>query len=142
MTVNPYIDISPPEVRLPPVDRGPASIRNAILRVVAGILLGIIAFAVIIAFSGPVSAQQAAGDRTTLVKQLTQRFAEHPVSIGLTSSGGMIEIFASKDGSTWTMLLTMPDGQSRVIGDGESWFTVPEKLSGTKISSAARAGDH
>lgn len=141
MTINPYIDISPLGMRRLTVGRGSASIRNALLRIVAGILLGFIAFAVIIAFSGPLSAQQASGDRATLVKELTQRYAEVPVSIGLTSTGGMIEVFASKDGSTWTMLLTTPDGQSRVIGDGESWFSVPEKPLGTKISAATRVED-
>lgn len=142
MTTTHYIDVAPPSLGPPSVDRVRKSIRNAVFRVVAGIVIGFVALTVVAAFSGPVSAQQVTGDRTTLVKELTQRFAEHPVSIGLTSTGAMIEVFASEDGSTWTMLLTLPEGQSQVIGDGESWMSIPDMLSGTKISATSYEKEH
>ena len=38
----------------------------------------------------------------------------------------MIEVFATRDGTTWTMVLTTPNGLSRLIASGESWTLIKE----------------
>ena len=36
-------------------------------------------------------------------------------------SGNVIELLRSKDGSTWTLLMTYPNGTSCVLRAGEYW---------------------
>ena len=64
-----------------------------------------------------------------ITKQLEQRYAEAPVSLGLSSAGRLVQVFSTEDGATWTLVLTQPDGTSCVVGSGRYWQTAtPRKL--------------
>ncbi len=71
----------------------------------------------------PADAQSIAAPRAEIVKQLGNAYAEAPVAIGLTQDGNVIELFTTGDGSTWTMVVTSPDGLSRVVASGASWVS-------------------
>lgn len=58
---------------------------------------------------------------TDLATQLDSRFSEAPIAIGLASNNLLVEVFSNGDGSTWTMVLTKPDGMSCVMATGEDW---------------------
>ena len=64
-------------------------------------------------------------ERTDVVKHLDRKYAEAPVAIGLTNNGGVIEVFSTKTGGSWTILLTMPNGTACVVAAGQSWEQVP-----------------
>ncbi len=72
----------------------------------------------------PAAAQQAGVPRAAVVKALGDRYAEESVGLGIAQNGGVIELFTSKDGATWTIVLTMPNGLSQVIAVGESWMQI------------------
>ncbi len=81
-------------------------------------VLSIVGFALL---SEAALADPADFPRHDLVKLLGDRYAEAPVAVGLTDDGGVLEVLAAVDGSTWTIIVTSPDGMSRVVGAGESW---------------------
>ena len=58
-----------------------------------------------------------------LAKTLDGRYSEKPVAAGLDSAGKLLEIFASADGATWTVIMTSPEGTSCVIAAGEQWLS-------------------
>ena len=92
-------------------------------------ILGFVAVAILLLLgigllSQPVTADPADVPRGELVTLLGKRYAEVPVAIGLTDAGGVIEVLSTGDGSTWTIILTVPNGMSRVLGSGESWTLV------------------
>ena len=62
----------------------------------------------------PAVAQQACGERAKFTLKLEETFSEHPVAMGLTDKGAVLEVFASKSGS-WTFLITMPNGLTCVV---------------------------
>lgn len=68
----------------------------------------------------PALAQQACGERANFMNKLENSFAEHPIAMGLTDKGAVLEVFASKNGS-WTFLVTMPSGLTCVVASGQSW---------------------
>lgn len=68
----------------------------------------------------PAIAQTACGAHADIVKQLGDRYRERPIAAGLSSQGAIMEVFASKEGSTWTLVLTRPDGVSCLVATGES----------------------
>ncbi len=106
---------------------------NAAIAIASLLLLG----AALI--SRPALAQSAdAGlPRAALVKLLGDGYAEVPVAFGLAKNGGLIEVFASADGATWTMVLTMPNGLSYVVTAGEDW--TPVTAGGRRIVTSARS---
>ena len=75
--------------------------------------------------SRPNAAEATGTPRDVVVKILGERHAETPVAYGLASNGSLIEVFATADGATWTIVLTMPNGMSVVVGSGEAWTRRP-----------------
>ena len=98
------------------------------------VAMGAMMFATGLMIAAPAGAQTVdrSVPRAEVVKLLGDRYAEMPVSMGLAQNGGVVEVFTTHDGATWTIVLTMPNGNSRVIGSGESWTSVAE-LAGRKV---------
>ena len=69
----------------------------------------------------------------SIVKQLLEKHAEKPVGMGIAANGGVVELFTSPDGGTWTLIMTMPNGKSVMLGAGQDWATAPVIAAGRKI---------
>jgi hypothetical protein len=74
--------------------------------------------------SEPARAQSIEAPRSQIVNLLSQRFAEEPAALGLAHDGSLVEVFTSPDGSTWTMVLTVPNGMSRIVVEGQAWIAI------------------
>jgi hypothetical protein len=61
--------------------------------------------------------------RDTLTRDLKTDHAEMPIGLGVTDAGTVIELWKSSNGSTWTLLLTMPNGTSCIVSAGKDWMT-------------------
>lgn len=76
--------------------------------------------------AAPAAGQQAdCAARDSILDYLAQEFAERPVAMGLANNGGVIEVLSDAAGTTWTILLTRPDGQSCLVAAGEGWESLP-----------------
>ena len=69
-------------------------------------------------------------DRADTLDYLRQNYAEAPIALGLANNGGVIEVLASPDGKSWTILITSPDGMICPLASGVGWETV-KTLPGT-----------
>ncbi len=78
----------------------------------------------------PAEAQTVCVAHVDLVKQLSRKYAEQPMAMGLASDGSVMELFTSKDGETWTLVRITPDGTSCMIGGGESWTEMSPRAAG------------
>ena len=79
--------------------------------------------------ASPALALHPCGPRSVFIEWLWDQYAETPVEQGLTNPNNqLLELFMSKDGGTWTLLLTLPDGQSCIMGVGKDWRAVAPKL--------------
>jgi CubicO group peptidase (beta-lactamase class C family) len=85
--------------------------------------------------AAPAQAERVCLPFADMARQLQANFAEAPVAIGLADNGGLIEVFANGDGSTWTMLYVAPNGVSCLVASGENWMTAPKPklLTGTPL---------
>tara|TARA_B100002003_G_scaffold30540_1_gene25553 strand:- start:228 stop:554 length:327 start_codon:yes stop_codon:yes gene_type:complete len=83
-------------------------------------------------FSSPASAQANCGERKEIATILEDRYAEKPVATGMSQGGGVVEVFAARDGS-WTMIVTMPSGYACFMAAGEDWENLSVLAQGTKI---------
>ncbi len=102
-------------------------LRRISFRAAAFLALALLALGALPLGSGPASAQgapAACGARDGLLSQLAQKYGEVPVAIGVTGGvggGALIELLTAKDGLTWTLILTSPQGLSCLIASGEGW---------------------
>ena len=76
-------------------------------------------------------AQSACLPHGKMVDLLDGRYSEQRVSVGLETGGRLIEVFATADGGTWTMVMTTPNGVTCVIAAGLEWQDVEPKGNGT-----------
>ncbi len=91
-----------------------------------GTLLAIAATATV-AFASPAAAQRpACGDRTKIIERLTAKYGETRQSMGLNHNNGIVEVYASPETGTWTILMTMPTGTACLLAAGENWDAGPE----------------
>ena len=72
-------------------------------------------------------------DREAVAKELSEKHREETVGMGLADNGGVLELFTSEGGETWTVLLTMPNGASFVVGTGKAWAGKPVTAKGMQI---------
>ena len=61
------------------------------------------------------------GPRDVFTMYLSTHHGEEPVSAGLQGSDKIIEIFTSKEGETWSILVTDNEGTSCLVASGTDW---------------------
>jgi hypothetical protein len=99
--------------------------RGCMMATVLPAIFSVLVISAIVADTHIANAQNVVQDRASIVQLLNDQFSEKPVALGLANNGGLIEVFAAGDGSTWTMILSLPSGESRVLGEGSHWVGAP-----------------
>ena len=86
-------------------------------------------FLAIGALAGPVPAQQNANcaPREAIVERLADKFGEFQQVIGVGESGQLMEIFASPETGTWTVLISTPAGVSCMVASGRGYQQTASK---------------
>lgn len=66
--------------------------------------------------------------RDRVVALLAERYGETRRMIGLVGEDAVMELFAAEETGTWTMTVTLPDGQMCLVASGTTYETVTEAL--------------
>ena len=74
-------------------------------------------------FAAGAQAGPACGKRGDVLAQLSERYKETPVGIGVAGNGGLIELLTAGTGSTWTLIITLPNGPTCLLAAGQDWET-------------------
>ena len=87
-----------------------------------------LAVAMVITFAFPAAAQgpQCAA-REAVIDRLATKYDEHPVSLGVTATGSLLEVLASPAGS-WTIIVTIPGGPTCLVSTGDGWHDAPVQI--------------
>jgi hypothetical protein len=72
-------------------------------------------------FAAGAQAAPACGKRGDVLAELSEKFKEAPVGIGLAGNGGLIELLTTKTGTTWTLIITLPNGPTCFLAAGRDW---------------------
>ncbi|WP_424969597.1 hypothetical protein [Dinoroseobacter sp. S76] len=75
-------------------------------------------------FTGAALAQSSpspCAERDKVVSRLTSNYGETVRSMGLGANNGVMEVFASDETGTWTITVTMPNGQTCLIASGQAF---------------------
>jgi hypothetical protein len=54
-------------------------------------------------------------------RQLAAGYGEAPVAVGLRSNGELLQVFASSESGTWTIVSTTPQGTACILAAGRHW---------------------
>jgi len=108
-----------------PVTKPPASAGR---RFGLWFLIALLALFLVVPLSA--TAAELCTPRDVLVRQLGADYAETTVARGLSHQGVVVEVFSSGDGSTWTIVVTRPNGASCVVAAGEAWMKVERVATG------------
>lgn len=80
--------------------------------------------ALLFLWTGAAMAQNACGPRAEIRDYLASRYSEVPDQVGsMENSGGVVELYTTADGSTWTLVVTRGD-MSCLIAAGQSWQAI------------------
>ena len=87
------------------------SLRNAILAATAALT----------AIGGTADAQMVCGKRDAIVAQLERKYGETRRSVGLQQDRAVVEVYASDETGSWTILVTDTDGKSCLMAAGDAF---------------------
>ena len=76
-------------------------------------------------------AQAVCGKRADIVKQLMKKYGETRRSVGLQQGRGVVEVYASAETGSWTILITNARGLSCLMAAGEAFEATTENTSDT-----------
>lgn len=62
--------------------------------------------------------------RQKVIGHLAAKYQEAPVAIGVTNTGGLVEVLSTGDGLTWTIIVSNPDGLTCLLATGEGWRAI------------------
>ncbi len=79
------------------------------------------AFALLLHTAATVKAQPVCMPHDDFRVELQRNFSEAPVAIAIANNGALIELYAKRDRSSWTLMMTRPGGTSCVLTAGEDW---------------------
>ncbi len=83
-------------------------------------------FAAILA-AFPAYGQMYCGERKAIADHLSKEYHESQIAAGITKRGGLVEVWSTADGKTWTLFITTPDGQSCLLSSGLLWEVMNDK---------------
>ncbi len=72
--------------------------------------------------------QSQCNTRDSVLSLLASKYKESPVAVGVTNTGGLVEVLSTGDGNTWTIIVTTPQGMSCLVAAGEGWRALEQDL--------------
>ena len=72
--------------------------------------------------------QAACAPRATIVQNLSEKYGESVIAQGLNQTKQIMEVFATKDGATWTITVRSAEGIMCILATGTHWGVVTPKL--------------
>ena len=71
---------------------------------------------------------QRCGPRTAIIEKLAERYGETRQSMGLAANNAVVEVFASDDTGTWTIVVTGTNGLTCLVASGQAYEQLAEAL--------------
>src|SRR3546814_5609290 len=86
---------------------------------------------IVAALSSPAvgQGQRQCASHESALRQLALKYGEAVVAGGVVNGGTFLELLASPNGETWTILHINPDGRACIAGSGENWRRSEEHTS-------------
>lgn len=79
-------------------------------------------------FSGSIALALPACDpsRDAVLKSLHKKYGESVTDRGITAAGAMLEVLTDPVDGSWSIIVTIPGGETCLVGVGDGWRNVTE----------------
>ncbi len=77
--------------------------------------------------------QMVCGKRADMVRQLGEKYGETRRSMGLAAGRGVVELYASEETGSWTILITSPQGTACMMAAGQAFQIDPVTAAGSPV---------
>ena len=67
-------------------------------------------------------------DRSVIVDSLAQKYGESRQSVGLGNNNTLVEVFASEETGSWSIIITRAGGPTCLVAAGNNYQLVREEL--------------
>ncbi len=71
--------------------------------------------------------------RSAVLDFLSTKYSEAPIAMGMSKDGGVVEILTSGPGSTFTIIVTTPNGLTCMVAAGDSWENLAPRIQARQI---------
>lgn len=68
------------------------------------------------------------GEHAQVVNRLAEGYGETRRSLGIGTNNSVIEVFASTETGTWTIIVTLPTGMTCLVAAGQAYEEINEEL--------------
>ena len=72
-------------------------------------------------FVVPAQTAPQCNTRDYVLGLLSDKYTESVIALGLANNGNLVEVLATGDGATWSIIITTPQGMSCLVAAGEGW---------------------
>ncbi|MHA1528818.1 MAG: hypothetical protein ACTSVG_07345 [Alphaproteobacteria bacterium] len=79
----------------------------------------------------PARAQMVCGKRADIISQLSEKYGETRRSLGVSEGSRVVELYASDETGSWTILMTNPQGIACMMAAGQAFEIEPVKAAGS-----------
>lgn len=97
-----------------------------------GVILLLVTLCVVAVGYSEAQAMPMCGVRAAFIKAFKDKFNERAVVMALTGRVNVVEVYSTKSGSTWTMIVTDTDGRTCIIAAGQNWKDLIPEIEGEK----------
>jgi len=80
--------------------------------------------AAILALASPALSQPACAPSKEIEAELSKQYQERKIAVGEMQAGGVLVIYATNDGKTWTAIREMPGGIGCFLTSGTGWKVI------------------
>ena len=98
--------------------------------IVRAILAAAIATVIATGVIKPAAAAVKCHSRDAVLGHLAKNYHEQPTALGYSHNGGVVELFKAKDGKTWTIVITLPNGPTCLLAAGKDWEDIAKVMFG------------
>lgn len=89
--------------------------------------LKILILSVVIAFvSSTAMAQTKCKERDDIIDLLGKKYGETVSALGVSNTGGLVEVLNDPKDGSWTIIMTTPRGMSCLVAAGKGWRTMEQ----------------
>ncbi|MFZ5964026.1 hypothetical protein ACOXXX_13835 [Thalassococcus sp. BH17M4-6] len=87
-----------------------------------------LAAAILLTATGALAQSGNCAPRESVVERLAAKYGETRQSIGLGANNAVVEVFASAETGTWTIVVTTANGTACLIASGQAYEDIAEAL--------------
>ncbi len=102
--------------------------------------MAVLALGLLVHTATTVRAQPVCLPHDALTERLYATFAEAPAANAIANNGALVELFATRDRSSWTLAMTRPGGMSCVLVAGQEWNQFPRRWRDQMVEAPDRKG--